>query len=184
MATAAGRAPERATRTDSRPTLRPVPDTEPGERDRQRRYYLMHLRASTNRRGQPYSERTIGAYEDAVTSLDRHLAVIGFVGDYTDLTAEVLNTYFSAYRAAHGQGGTVTKQGNLRPFCTWLAEEFDLPDPYTDRALNRYAWIAEPPPVLAEQIVTDLLAVTKGKSLEDIRDTCDHPGAADRHAPR
>lgn len=72
-----------------RPALCPVPTEQPGERDRQHRYDLMHLRASANQRGQPYSERTIG---------------------------EVLNGYFAAYRQAHGQGGTVTKQGNLRPF--------------------------------------------------------------------
>ena len=156
--------------TANRPVLRPVPTEQPGERDRQHRYYLMHLRASTNRRGQPYSERTVGAYSDAVASLNRHLTETGFAGDFTEVDAEVLNGYFAAYLRAHGQGGTVTKQGNLRPFCAWLAYEFDSPDPYTDRALNRYARIIEPPPVLDEQIITALLSVTKGKDYEAIRD--------------
>jgi site-specific recombinase XerD len=144
--------------------------SEASERDRQHRYYLMHLRASTNRGGQPYSERTVGAYSDAVASLNRHLTETGFAGDFTEVDAEVLNGYFAAYLRAHGQGGTVTKQGNLRPFCAWLAYEFDSPDPYTDRALNRYARIIEPPPVLDEQIITALLSVTKGKDYEAIRD--------------
>jgi hypothetical protein len=62
------RAPQRD--TANRPALRPVPTEQPGERDRQHRYYVMHLRASTNRRGQPYSERTVGAYSDAVAALN------------------------------------------------------------------------------------------------------------------
>jgi hypothetical protein len=50
----------------------------------------------------------------------------------------------AAYRRAHDQGGNVTKQCNLRPFCAWLAAEFDISDPYTDHALNCYARIIEP----------------------------------------
>jgi hypothetical protein len=77
------RAPQRD--TVKRPALRSVRSDQPGERDRQHRYYLIHLRASTSRRGQPFSERTVGAYSDAVASLNRYLTETDFAGDFTDL---------------------------------------------------------------------------------------------------
>jgi hypothetical protein len=39
--------------------------------------FTLHLRASTNRSGRPYQERTITTYADAVVSLDAWMAQTG-----------------------------------------------------------------------------------------------------------
>src|SRR5688572_21456502 len=89
-----------------------TPATQPTERDAQRPFFETHLRATTNKHGRPYAERSISAYRDAVLSLDRYLAEMDFRGGFDAVTVETLNGYFRSYHRAHSQGGTNTKQRN------------------------------------------------------------------------
>jgi integrase/recombinase XerD len=41
-------------------------------------------------------------------------------GDFNARDTMTLNRFFAAYFAAHGQGGTNTKQRNLRRLFSWL----------------------------------------------------------------
>ncbi|MFE5868362.1 tyrosine-type recombinase/integrase [Streptomyces roseifaciens] len=138
--------------------------------------YELHLRTTTNRRGRPYQVRTINAYRFAVVALDHWMAEGEVSGDFTACDTATLNRFFRWYYEKHdvpkspdGQGGftggTNTEQRNLRPFFTWLSEEFDHPDPWTDRGLQRYA---APEPgrkkTLSHEFIDDLLQVTGGGS--------------------
>jgi len=110
------------------------------------------------------------AYLDAATSLGTYLTKTGFAGDFAAVDTETLNRYFATYHETHHQGGTVTKQGNLRVFCRWLAEESDSADPYIDPALNRYTRPVEPPPLLDADLISGLLRVTAGRDARSLRD--------------
>jgi integrase/recombinase XerD len=93
-------------------------------------------------------------------------------GDFTACDTGLLNRFFRDYHATHGQGGTNTKQRNLRHQFTWLEAEYDHPHPYTDD-LNRYAPVKTRPSTLSLDFIRDLLAVTgggKAKSFADVRD--------------
>ena len=61
----------------------------------------------------------------------------GIEADFTACDTEMLNRFFAAYYATHGQGGTNTKQRNLRHLFSWLEREHDHPHPYTED-LQRY----------------------------------------------
>jgi hypothetical protein len=50
-------------------------------------------------------------------------------GDFTACSVDVLNTFFAAYRNAHSQGGTNTRQCNLHHLFKWPALRYDHPDP-------------------------------------------------------
>jgi integrase len=153
-------------------SLRPVSTGPEIDRDRQRQHLEMDLRQGTNRRGQPFAERAIGAYRDAVISLAKYLTEVGFAGDFTAVdNTGTLNGYFAAYQRARGQGGTVTKQGNLRQFFAYLAEEYEIADPYADRQLVRYRRAEQPPPVMGPEVVAALPATARTKGYEDVRDT-------------
>jgi integrase/recombinase XerD len=96
----------------------------------------------------------------------------GLDGDFTACDTGVLNRFFRDYRAVHGQGGTNTKQRNLRHLFTWLEHDYDHPHPYTDD-LNRYAPVKVRPSTLSGDFIRDLLAATgggRGRSFEDARD--------------
>jgi len=130
------------------------------------------LRSRTNQEKRPFQEETITAYKVAARALDAWMTSSQIDGDFTACDTGVLNRFFRDYHAAHGQGGTNTKQRNLRHLFTWLEAEYDHPHPYTD-ALNRYAPVKTRPSTLSLDFIKDLLSVTgagKGKSFADTRD--------------
>lgn len=92
-------APKRAPGTQRKAVLlRPVPNRAGiGTRFQQREVFALVLRAEPNRRGKPYSERTIGAYLDAVDSLARWLTGVGHPDGFDTITVGQLNLYLSHY---------------------------------------------------------------------------------------
>jgi len=160
----------RGTLRPSAPALRAVgPAARSTVRDTQRAFFESHLRASTNRHGRPYSERSVGAYRDAVISLDRYLTEIDFPRCFDAVTVETLNGYLTSYHRAHSQGGTNTKQRNLAVFFAWVADD-GTPNPYDDKTLNRYAPGDTASPVLPDELIAALLEVTAGGDYESRRD--------------
>jgi integrase len=130
------------------------------------------LRSRTNKEKRPFQEETITAYQVAARALDAWMTSAGLDGDFTACDTGVLNRFFRDYRAAHGQGGTNTKQRNLRHLFTWLEDQYGHPHPYTD-GLNRYAPVKVRPSTLSADFISDLLAATgggRGRSFEDVRD--------------
>jgi hypothetical protein len=94
--------------------------------------------------------------------------------------AETISAYRDAAVALSSQGGTNTKQRNLRHLFTWLASEYGHPHPYSD-ALVRYAPVKVRPSTLAADFIRDLLAVTgdgRARGFHDARD-----GQGDRGLP-
>lgn len=154
--------------------------------------YATHLRASNNKRGRPYAEKTVTAYTKAARTLDRWITAgeqspqvsaaqtVGVVlTDFTQCDAPALNVFFRAhYDGGKGerQGGTHTLQRNLRPFFTWLSEEYDHPHPWDDPRLQRYAHPEDVrPQTLSDEFIRDLLQVTGGgnprvRAFEKVRD--------------
>lgn len=98
--------------------------------------FCQWLRSRTNKEKRPFQEETITAYKVAARALDAWMTSAGLDGDFTACDAGTLNKFFRDYRAAHGQGGTNTKQRNLRHLFTWLEHQYEHPHPYTDD-LNR-----------------------------------------------
>ncbi|MFB7323816.1 tyrosine-type recombinase/integrase [Streptomyces sp. NPDC056190] len=99
--------------------------------------------------------------------------------DFTQCDTPTLNRVFRAhYDGGNGerQGGTHTLQRNLRPFFTWLNQEYDLAHPWNDPQLQRYAHPADVrPQTLSEEFIRDLLQVTGGgnprvRAFEKVRD--------------
>ena len=130
------------------------------------------LGSRTNRNGRPFQADTISAYADAAVALDAWMTAEGIDGDFTACDTAALNRFFAAYFRAHGQGGTNTKQRNLRHLFSWLEREHDQPHPYTDD-LQRYTPAKTRPSTLAGQFITDLLDVTgngRARGFEDARD--------------
>lgn len=144
------------------PRLHAVEDPSAGgaERAQQRLFYGAFLRYTTNRKGKPYAEKTITSYVDAVNSLDRYLVSTGFGRGFEFVDAAVLNAYFRHYFDANSQGGTNTRQRDLTVFFRWVAEEFDVPNPYDGKAVNRYSPAKTVIPVLTPEVITALLKVT------------------------
>lgn len=87
----------------------------------------------------------------------------GLEADFTGCDTAVLNRFFRWYYGNYGQGGTNTKQRNLRHLFTWLEAEHGHPHPYTDH-LARYAPVKTRPATLAADFIKDLLAVTRSTS--------------------
>jgi integrase/recombinase XerD len=134
--------------------------------------FCQWLRSRTNKEKRPFQEETITAYKVAARALDAWMTSSVIDRDFTACDTGVLNRFFRDYHAAHGQGGTNTKQRNLRHLFTWLEAEYDHPHPYTD-GLSRYAPVKTRPSTLSLDFVKDLLEVTgsgRGKSFADIRD--------------
>jgi integrase/recombinase XerD len=130
------------------------------------------LRSRTSKEKRPFQEETITAYQVTARALDAWMTSAGLDGDFTACDTGVLNRFFRDYRATHGQGGTNTKQRNLRHLFTWLEYQYDHPHPYTDD-LNRYAPVKARPSTLSADFIRDLLAVTgggRGRSFADVRD--------------
>jgi site-specific recombinase XerD len=157
----------------TRPDGAGSPDAAGGvvEREQQRAFYEMYLRAVTNRRHKPYEEDTIRAYLDAVISLEAYLARTDFPGEYQELGVGEVNAYLADYRGRNGQGGTVTKQSNLRVFFAWLAREYQIDNVYLHPDRNRYARQEEPPPILADDLIAALLRTTRNERImHNVRD--------------
>ncbi|WP_344218704.1 site-specific integrase [Kribbella sancticallisti] len=166
MTTVPSRAPHRPART-----LRAVPDTAGrAARAQQRDLFADSLRAENSKRGKPYSERTIGAYLDAVDSLGRWLTKTDHPDGFDTMTIGQFNTYLADYLKGHTLGGTVTKQGNLRMFLKHIAEEYDTDNLWTHPKRNSYGRQEAHPPILVPDLIAALLKVTSGKSFEDRRD--------------
>ena len=81
------------------------------------------LRTQTNRQRRPFQAETILAYCDAAVALSAWMRSEGLEVDFTGCDTAVLNRFFRAYFGSHSQGGTNTKQRNLRHLFTWLARE-------------------------------------------------------------
>jgi integrase/recombinase XerD len=96
------------------------------------------LRTQTNKQRRPFQEETILAYTNAALALSAWMAEVGLEADFTGCDTALLNQFFRAYYASHSQGGTNTKQRNLRHLFTWLEGTYGHPHPYTS-ALVRYA---------------------------------------------
>jgi hypothetical protein len=81
--------------------------------------------------------------------------------------------FFRAYHSAHSQGGTNTKQRNLRHLFTWLASAYGHPHPYSS-ALVRYAPAQGRPSTLSGDFIHDLLTVTGAGKARDFWNARDH----------
>jgi integrase/recombinase XerD len=130
------------------------------------------LRTQTNRHGRPFQPETISAYRDAAVALSSLMTSAGLEADFTGCDTAALNRFFRGYLASHSQGGTNTKQRNLRHLFTWLAIEYGHPHPYTDK-LVRYAPVKVRPSTLAADFIRDLLSAAGGgraRAFEDARD--------------
>ncbi|MFI2504569.1 tyrosine-type recombinase/integrase [Streptomyces sp. NPDC018972] len=138
--------------------------------------YATYLRTVNNKHGRPYQEKTVTAYTKAVKAVAQWMDRQDMPGDFTVLDTRTLNRFFRAYYATHDRGGTNTVQRNLRVFMAWLEEEFDVPNPYRDKKLQRYAApTGAKPKTLAPEFVTDLLRITgnghpRVKEFEKVRD--------------
>ncbi|MEV5983603.1 tyrosine-type recombinase/integrase [Streptomyces sp. NPDC052051] len=175
------RSPLRST-TGKTTTLRAVQslpaDTDQGadERAVTLSEYATHLRATNNKRGRPYQEKTVTAYVKAAHTLNRWMTAEAMAEDFTAADTDTLNRFFRAYYNQHGQGGTNTLQRNLRTFLAWLEDEYDTPNPYRDKKLQRYAPpTMVKPKTLSAEFVTDLLKVTgnghpRVREFEKVRD--------------
>src|SRR5215471_12831101 len=96
------------------------------------------LRTRTSRHGRPFQDFTVSAYLHAAAILDAWMTATGLETDFTGCDTATLNRFFAGYLTAHSQGGTNTKQRNLRHLFTWLEQAYGHPHPYTD-GLHRYA---------------------------------------------
>jgi len=152
--------------------LRPIDGTgAAAERRRQHNYFLIHLRASTTRKGTDFKENAINTHDDALIALDKWLTSMDFPGDYRDVDTATLGAFLKWWSTNYTQGGANTKQRKLSKFFRWLSEEYGTPNPYTDK-LARYA-PAKPgasKKVLDDEVVRGMLRVTSGKDFESVRD--------------
>lgn len=119
------------------------------------------LRTRTNRHGRPFQAESISAYCDAAVALSAWMTSTGLEADFTGVDTVALNRFFRAYLASHRQGGTNTKQRNLRHLFSWLAAEYGLPHPHTD-SMVWYAPVKVRPSTLAADFIADLLSATGG----------------------
>lgn len=179
MSAPAKRSPLRASQGTSRATtLRAIPTDPDHSEVRQATLsdYATHLRASNNKHGRPYQEKTVTAYTKAVRTLNQWMTAEGFEEDFPSVETATLNRFFRAYYQEHEQGGTNTVQRNLRPFFTWMEEEHDVPNPYRDKKLQRYAPPkAGKPQTLSADFISDLLKATgnghpRVREFEKLRD--------------
>ena len=131
------------------------------------------LRSQTNRHGRPFQQETISAYRDAAVALSSWMTSAGLEADFTGCDTAALNRFFRGYLASHSQGGTNTKQRNLRHLFTWLAAEYGHAHPYTD-GLVRYAPVKVRPSTLAADFIKDLLSATGGGRARTFEDARDH----------
>lgn len=178
MSAQARKSPLRASQGASSTNLRAIPiDPDQSEvRQATAQDYATHLRASNNKHGRPYQEKTVTAYSKAVRALDQWMATEGMAEDFLSVDTATLNLFFRWYFNGHEQGGTNTVQRNLRPFFTWMEAEYDVANPYRDKKLQRYAPpAAGKPQTLSADFISDLLKVTgnghpRVREFEKLRD--------------
>ncbi|WP_155056964.1 tyrosine-type recombinase/integrase [Streptomyces blattellae] len=179
MSAQARKSPLRASQGSARSAALRVIPTDPDTsevRQTTAQDYATHLRATNNKHGRPYQEKTVTAYCKAVRALDQWMTAQAFEEDFTSVDTATLNRFFRAYFQEHEQGGTNTVQRNLRPFFTWLEEEYDVPNPYRDKKLQRYAPPkAGKPQTLSADFIADLLKATgnghpRVREFEKVRD--------------
>jgi integrase/recombinase XerD len=131
------------------------------------------LRPQTNKQHRPFQEETILAYCNAAAALSTWMAEVGLEADFTGCDTAVLNKFFRSLYETHTQGGTNTKQRNLRHLFTWLAGAYGHPHPYTS-ALVRYAPVKGRPSTLSGDFIRDLLTVTGSGKARDFWNARDH----------
>ncbi|MFD4337208.1 tyrosine-type recombinase/integrase [Streptomyces anulatus] len=146
----------------------------------------LHLSTTTNRNGRPFQRRTINAYKYAATQLHHWMTAAGLEGDFTLVDVSVLNRYLRWYYEKHDvpksqdgkggyTGGTNTAQRNLRALFSYLAEEYDHPNPYLNPKLQKYA--TPPmgkPKTLSPEFVTDTLKATGNGRAKDFQAVRNH----------
>ncbi len=133
------------------------------------------LRTQTNKHKRPFQEQTIQGYSESARVLDRWMAAQEIDGDFTVCDVAMLNKFFVAYRAGHGQGGTNNRQRNLHRLLKWLATRYAHPDPWASPELVRYGPVKSRPSTLAEDFIRDLLEVTgrsRGRRWRSARRRC------------
>ncbi len=131
------------------------------------------LGTRTSRDKRPFQADTISAYADAAIALDAWMSREAIEEDFTACDTPMLNRFFAACYAAHGQGGTNTKQRNLRHLFTWPERDHDHPHPYTED-LQRYSPAKNRPSTLAGGFIADLFEVTGGGKTRRFEDARDH----------
>jgi integrase/recombinase XerD len=135
--------------------------------------YTEWLGSLTSKHGRPFQAGTIRDYAETARVLNRWMTGQGNDGDFTACDTALLNEFFAAYFAGHGQGGTNTRQRNLRHLFTWLEGAYDHPHPYTD-ALQRYSPVQTRPSTLAQEFIKDLLKITGNGQARDFTRARDH----------
>jgi integrase/recombinase XerD len=135
--------------------------------------YTDWLRSVTSKKRRPFQEGTIRDYAETARVLDRWMTGQDNDGDFTVCDTALLNRFFSDYFAGHGQGGTNTRQRNLRHLFTWLEKAYGHPHPYTDD-LNRYSPVQTRPSTLAQEFIADMLKITGGGQAHDFARARDH----------
>ena len=78
------------------------------------------LRSRTNKEKRPFQEETITAYEVAARALDAWMTWTGLTGTSPRATRAAERVLPRLQRRPYAQGGTNTKQRNLRHLFTWL----------------------------------------------------------------
>ena len=143
------------------------------------------LRSRTNKHHRPFQADTIAAYADAARALHEWMTGQDIDGDFTACDTAVLNRFFADYLASHGQGGTNTRQRNLRHLFTWLEETYGHPHPWTT-ALHRYAPAKKRPSTLAQEFIARPARGHRrrpGAAFRGRAGSRDDPGAHRRRAP-
>jgi hypothetical protein len=82
--------------------------------------FTIWLRSRASKHHRPFHAGTIAACTDAARALDQWMTAQGIDGDVTARDTGMLNRFFTGYLASHGQGGTSTRQRNLRHLFSWL----------------------------------------------------------------
>jgi site-specific recombinase XerD len=132
------------------------------------------LRTQTNKQQRPFQADTIIAYAETARALDRWMTEEEIGEDFTGCSVDLLNRFFAAYRNAHTQNGTNTRQRNLHHIFKWLAARYGHPDPWADPDLVRYGPEKSRPSTLDTEFIQDLLAVTGGGKATVFVDIRDH----------
>ena len=161
------------------PTLKAVSGEATSEESREAMHweFTQHLRATNNKHGRPFQEKTVTSYLKPLKALSKWLSSNGIEGDYLTVgTVDTLNQFFRWYFTTHDQGGTNTAQRNLRPFFNWLEAEFDHPHPYKHKHFQRYApRKAGRPTTLSSEFINDMFKTVgngnpRVKEYEKLRD--------------
>lgn len=154
----------------------------------------LHLSTTTNKHGRPFQRKTINAYVNAGKALSawigasQHVNAVGVVVEsFMDVDTATLNHYFRWWyqtkdvpKSQDGKGGYTggvnTQQRNLRALFVYLSEEYEVPNPYDDPKLHKYAAPQlGKPKTLSEEFVTDVLTLTAwGPDRRDFETTRDH----------